>query len=1574
MDQNKMWSVFWLIGLLTILSAGSVYPKEKGLLFSDDFSRGADEWEQISGTWEVENGEYVGNGEGLTTAGDEGWTDYVYEVRMKTDESGSQSWNVGIITFRFSDPDNWYFVLLHTNRTMELGKRFNGQHTPGLQNVSGVANPRQWNTIRIEVKKDNIKIYVNGKKKIDYTDPEPIENGKIGFWMNGNSVARFDDVRVWEYGKAPEMEKVEEKKEQPLKEKTKEEAVKPVVEQVELGEVFRDDFSGGPGNWEALGGDWEVRDGKYFAREEEGGNAISFATGAPDIDIGAFEAKAVIDERLTSEQWAFLGIIIGTDNSNFWLFALTEGPAKEHYVDFLENLEGRWQAQNEAETKLNATDEKDMGMKWEYRKEYKFRLELDPDGIMCKVIDPRNNNILAQRRWVFGDMTAVRMGKPGLISRGMSGYFKDIVVFGKKGKKTEGIKKGEEEMAGPKPAVKIEEGKEGRIALLRDNLPGTELSAVEQMANTLRTNGFGVTYLSADDICRDDILTRENFFLYIIPNSRYYPARGMEVLRKYVRSRGNLIVLGGPSFKNMLWKQKIGGKEQWLDRESFMQMLANIKPENIFLNFEDAEDFSDWQPATNEPGSGSLEPVSPGANRTGKCMKYEVSNLTGWTTFYSPPIEGMFPPGHNLLCFWAKGDEKTPMFIIEMNEQDGSRWIGVVKLTTEWKYYVMSPEEFIYWMDSPTKDKRGGPKDCFNPENATRINFGIAFSHTPMEGGQHTFWIDEVGTAKNPFGKFESGMSGLPLVIETISPSYKTYRTMEPAATVQVEQDQVIIDKNISFPVPSDFVCPVHRPRGSGYKNNRRLRWIPLVNCLDKNREERGTLISMLINNATPFKGSIFAGFGMNDQALYKDSALNSILAEVCRRIKEGLFLFEGGSQYFSYYPDEDVLLGAKVINWGEKDTELTVRITVFPAGKSEAIFKNEKRISVRSGQMEGIEFPWKLEKPRSDLYIVRTELLKEGKVIDMLTHEMGVLSTRKPSSDEFVVIKGDSFYIKDKKWYPVGINFWPLYISGTEPGEYHLGWLDPAYYEPNELEKDLERMNALGMTMVSIQMGAKQNLRNLLDFLRRCEKHNIRVNGFLQGASPVDFNEKIVREFITEGRLMDNTTLFCYDIIWEPGNWMFNSDGRKKWNKEWEKWVIERYGSIENAEKDWGFSIMSGRTVVSPTDQQMSQDGEYRRMVAAYRRFMDDFTSRKWNDARRRIKKYDPNHFIIFRQGNTLPHDFALTGPVKHIDFICPEGYSIQNSEDGYNASGFITRYVNFTTCGKPVYWAEFGMSVWDSQKMEPSVSAMKSQAQYHERFYRMVLEAGANGTAPWWWPGGYRVDEKSDFGIINPDGTFRPSAELIKKYSPLIQADRSFPRPDVWLTIDRDAHAGGYWHITFNEGKDEYKKAVSAKKNLGIRTAGTGTNSANTPLVAVGNTKYNGKNPPKYLNAEFNWIKIKDATGEWQEIFAGGMAIEVEKGKPVMVQASIGNLQEAEWLSPLLHPGAGSVYLSSREGDIKFSQPIPEDTPYLSDVEISEFKLCDGITKETKVVFELTALDRCWFGERWQITLVPK
>jgi hypothetical protein len=235
--------------------------------------------------------------------------------------------------------------------------------------------------------------------------------------------------------------------------------------------------------------------------------------------------------------------------------------------------------------------------------------------------------------------------------------------------------------------------------------------------------------------------------------------------------------------------------------------------------------------------------------------------------------------------------------------------------------------------------------------------------------------------------------------------------------------------------------------------------------------------------------------------------------------------------------------------------------------------------------------------------------------------------------------------------------------------------------------------------------------------------------------------------------------------------------------------------------------------------------------------------------------------------------------------------------------------------------------------------------------------------------------VNERSDFGIMAPDGRPRPSARLLAAYAPRLKHPRPWPAADLFFTMDRDAHAGGYWRVCFHEGKDAYRRAREQGKNLGIRTRGTGTTSVDTPLIAVGNRPGNGRNPPKYLNAEFNVFEILDVDGKWVEATSGAV-IEVAAGAPVRARVSVGNTREATWI-PAGETGGrpgGVVLASTPASGIRIRRPIPGVVPYLADADLGEFVLTEAVDKTVAAAVRMRAEGRCAFGEIRRFTLKPQ
>ena len=1152
-----------------------------------------------------------------------------------------------------------------------------------------------------------------------------------------------------------------------------------------------------------------------------------------------------------------------------------------------------------------------------------------------------------------------------------------------------------------------------RVAILNDTLLGMDASVAEAATESLRRSGFQVTSLSADQACDPAVLSAHKFFLFVIPNAKSYPAAGAEALARFVQAKGHLLVLGGSPFGSPAWKYQ----NQWVDQAFVRQAIAQAKPERIAFDFDRAGGPTAWTRSGKGDVPSAAEVVRGGADGSAGCLKITLNYKSGSPDGMGAALPKSSIAGPGLLCFWAKGDGQTAQLAVRLIEGDGAnRGVAVIRITRNWAYYVLRCEDF----------RQIGQAD---PARAKRVCFELIDRrlNSLVAEGRHTVYVDQIGIAADPFAVVGDLRAEPFPLIETISPGYKVYPLTDITA-LKVRANQGVLDAGLTLPVPGESFSCYRRPEGKGLEHGYRWRWIPLVRALDSAGQERGTAVWMLLNQAplnegpefedaalrgafreadrhlhqpTPAEGSICAVCAIADPAGLKKAAQTNLLGTLAHRMRNGVFLSHAGSQEFSYWPGEDVRLGAVVANYGISRASVRVRIRVTPAAGGKAVFEAEPTVTVEPGAKGEVRVDWPSPKLAADRYTVTTELLQDDKPIDVIAHEMGVLCDKKPGRDEFITARDGEFWLRGKKWNPMGVNYWPRSTIALESLDYTYHWLTPGYYDPEQVEQELSQLESMGANLVCIRAHYRNDRRTLLDFLRRCRNHQIYAFLFAQTHAidvephyfqgimmPIHFQEEAVAEFIRGSRLAENPAIFAYDTIWEPAGWVFggvvsSSHGwrettpyRQRWDADWARWIDERYGSLAAAEADWGVPAprVDGR-VTAPPNEQFSKDGPWRVMVSAYRRFMDDLMSRKWNDASRRLRRLDPNHLVSFRQGNLGAVDFTLTATPKHIDFMAMEGYHFLPGDVGPITAGFVNRFLHFATRGKPFFWVEFGSSAWDRGQMRPTAEKLASQAQCHELIYRAALENGANGASPWWYGGGYRVCEQSDFGILNPDGTLRASGELLRDYAIRFRARAGYPAAEAWFSMDRDAHAGSHWYAAFNEGARAFKAAAAEGKKLGVRTPGTGTTSVDAPLLAVGNRPYNGHNPPKYLDAEFNGFKIRIGDGAWTEV-SQGAKIRVAKGAPILARASVGNIQEATWLTPASAAGKpGAVYLASTGSSrLAVKQPIANDTAWQGDAEVGPaFRLSEGISSETEVELQMTAEGRAWFGEKLRFTLVP-
>ncbi len=410
------------------------------------------------------------------------------------------------------------------------------------------------------------------------------------------------------------------------------------------------------------------------------------------------------------------------------------------------------------------------------------------------------------------------------------------------------------------------------------------------------------------------------------------------------------------------------------------------------------------------------------------------------------------------------------------------------------------------------------------------------------------------------------------------------------------------------------------------------------------------------------------------------------------------------------------------------------------------------------------------------------------------------------------------------------------------------------------------------------------------------------------------------------------------------------------------------------------------------PKDEHLLNDGEWRIMAAAYRRFLDDFISRKYREVVRFIRRLDPHHLIGARTGygggpfgaeSAFPFDH--TAGAKHLDFVSPEGWNLgwlgQASEEQFARAAFITAYARWAGKGKPVFWAEFGLTLRHgafSLDWYDGGERLQAQAKLYEAIYRLVQVSDADGAMAWWFPGGYRVDERSDFGIVNPDGTLRPAAEVAKKWSTILTNLPLEPVPSpqslIPIRIDRDENARGPMALWLKHG-DEVAELVQQGKRIISVTDGTGKTSDDFLDVAVGNTLWQPGKPPKFLNGEINAVWVSADSKTWQEV-RNGQTVNIgslSDGRSLCLRLELGNTGEVAWLPPseCKNRERGIVVRVSVDGSDVVEVPIPKRVEPFADVVV------DGIIvplpKSDRLVRLTVRL--YWrgapFGERWQFTV---
>ena len=890
---------------------------------------------------------------------------------------------------------------------------------------------------------------------------------------------------------------------------------------------------------------------------------------------------------------------------------------------------------------------------------------------------------------------------------------------------------------------------------------------------------------------------------------------GIEAYRK---KGGKVIVLGGPVASEI---PSLRADGSYLTTEEF---LAESEEITLQFNASDKKNLNKVGRNASNPVKRTLSVGDFGLGHNS--LKLENDFFTGWDlmTF---PISAK--EEDTVLCFNFRGSGASNLYI-ELYMEDGTRWLGPsLPVTDDWTFTVLKQSDFGLYSGTNTDFRFSEIKNLW-------------IGGTGLTEGQgYELCLDSIST-----GTFE-----LPKAVsaEGLTEKNDFYRITNGASLTAYAGQAIVAARD--YHLPDGVWSTLKRMESTGCGLGRGDRFIPLLEVSDAKGLHCGYGAWLSLRSNT----GALALFPLAS-AFYDENGLNAV-KDAAEYLLAGNFLLEGGTGSFVFEPDtekievkasyltaENVTLRLSFLSGDKvlKTTDTNLSAAQKKAAKSDTL--------VLSG-----------EKPDR----VVAELVKDGKTVDKISQEILVYTPSSESERNYVTLKDGGFSQSGKAVHPVGVNYFGCYGGVVSSNAFTAN----AVFDPYLVRRDLERIKEIGFNAIAVQISPYADgeevlngkNRNMIMVLSIARELGLYVDVYLPFEDDISKCGKIISAL----HLSDFDNLIAYDIFWEGAQGRYadlSASAKSALGKEWNAFLTEQFGSAAKASGLIGMTCPSVPDYDALFVKENATEAEAR-LAAVLRRFLDDHYGARFGSSCERIRTVDPNHLISFRccdaglptAVSKTPSYYDFSSFCGALDFVSPEGYGFTSYQ--YDASSyegaFAEAYARLVSGPVPTVWKEFGWSVWGGSNDVPKQSNLDYCGKVYRKVYDAVLLGQGGGTYAWWYTGGLRPGEGSDYGVVGPDGSDRPASLVVREYAAKMKAlvPAGAKEADVIFTVDRDLYANGLKGI-YDSIEAEFKAALDAGKTVSLVSAGKKMTVAEAiAFDLTGGTT--GEGPRKYLNCLF-------------------------------------------------------------------------------------------------------------------------
>ncbi len=422
----------------------------------------------------------------------------------------------------------------------------------------------------------------------------------------------------------------------------------------------------------------------------------------------------------------------------------------------------------------------------------------------------------------------------------------------------------------------------------------------DALADALKTAGLEPVSLSAGDLADPAKLDVKKMPLLVLPYGGAYPAAGLEALDRYLRAGGGLIAFGAERFTDPLFQ--VDGR--WFSLSSGKSQGART-----------------LAPTWDLKNHGSGAPLkASGDGSANNPFRFDADEVK--SSMYAGTKPGPLPEPGALIIFEARGDQRTPLLCLELQEADGSRWKQIISLSPSWREYRVHTATFSSYA-TPSRTN-----DYFRGAKAKMLYFGLI---RQMAGaGPHRFELRNLKIQEADVPSklvFDAGIpiagrdqvrkyfgrQHVPALPTKPWPEYFAEGVPFEGGRLMPAGDHPLISGFApdSFSSPTDGRLLVQKPSARLDSAGEPIllfpertaapRVIGLLEATDALRKKLGLAAALIIHQSGPYAGGRWAILSLNrlDAAARGGKATLEVFGRVARYIASGVVI-EQGSPAFS--------------------------------------------------------------------------------------------------------------------------------------------------------------------------------------------------------------------------------------------------------------------------------------------------------------------------------------------------------------------------------------------------------------------------------------------------------------------------------------------------------------------------------------------------------------------------------------------------------------------------------------------------------------------------------------------------